>query len=441
MEQDFERRVRKTLEKISQSPEAEHMKKDLQNMARDIQKEFSTYQKNREGTHTQSNEYHYGSNRNFYSENNNNETYRQGASHYSNGSPNKNPYSVGASGKPPEPRPEPNLPVEKKYQTVSVSGTLMTVFGGIGTGVSVWLMILSSAIAALTNLVTVYFYLLVGGLAALTGVFGWMLGKGVSLLKRTSRLKKYLKAIGHGQFCPVDLLVEAVGKEKNYVIKDLQKMIKKRVLPGAHLDDEKTCLMLTDDIYEQYRYVQKQAQEKQAAEEKAKAEKEEKMQEEQDALAKNPELAAAIRQGREMIRQIQEANDRIPGENISEKMFRLEKIVDQIFNEVQKHPEKLPDIRRMMSYYLPTTLKLLDAYEQFDNQAIQGETIKGTKKQIEDSLDTVNLAFENLLDQLFTEKVLDVSSDISVLETMLKQEGLTGSEFQTKKTLEQESEE
>ena len=97
-----------------------------------------------------------------------------------------------------------------------------------------------------------------------------------------------------------------------------------------------------------------------------------------------------------------------------------------------EHPEKLPDIRRLMNYYLPTTLKLLKAYEEFENQPIQGDNIKTGKQQIEDTLDTINLAFENLLDQLFADDVLDVSSDISVLETMLKQEGLTGSEFEKK---------
>ena len=58
--------------------------------------------------------------------------------------------------------------------------------------------------------------------------------------------------------------------------------------------------------------------------------------------------------------------------------------------------------------------------------------IRSAKQQIEATLDTINVAFENLLDKLFTDEVLDVSSDITVLETMLKQEGLTGSEFEPK---------
>ena len=133
-----------------------------------------------------------------------------------------------------------------------------------------------------------------------------------------------------------------------------------------------------------------------------------------------------------MIRRIRESNDRIEGEEVSAKMDRLEQIAEKIFEQVQEHREKLPDIRKLMNYYLPTTLKLLDAYEEFDSQPVQGENIKTAKQQIEQTLDTINIAFENLLDKLFTDEVLDVSSDISVLETMLKQEGLTGSEFDLK---------
>ena len=310
---------------------------------------------------------------------------------------------------------------------------MFTVFGGIGLGIFVLFLLIASWLTALMDLFGAPFAILGSVLTILIAISGIMLGRGIYLLKRTSRLKKYLKIVGKGQFCPIDLLVKESGRDKNFVLKDLNKMIRKKVLPGAHIDDEKTCLMLTDDIYNQYRYVQKQAEERRKEEERLKKERERERKQEEEALAGNPELAVAIRQGREMIEQIRKANDEIEGEEISQKMFRLEKITGQIFEQIQEHPEKLPDVRRLMNYYLPTTLKLLSSYEDFEKQPIQGENIKNAKQQIERSLDTVNAAFENLLDQLFSDEVLDVSSDISVLETMLKQEGLTGPEFGNKK--------
>ena len=79
----------------------------------------------------------------------------------------------------------------------------------------------------------------------------------------------------------------------------------------------------------------------------------------------------------------------------------------------------------MMDYYLPMTVKLLNAYSDMDAQPVQGETIRASKHEIEQTLDTLNLAFEKLLDSVFEDTALDVSSDISVLQTLLAQEGLT----------------
>ena len=109
-----------------------------------------------------------------------------------------------------------------------------------------------------------------------------------------------------------------------------------------------------------------------------------------------------------------------------------EQIVEQIFQRAEEHPEIIPDLKKMMDYYLPMTVKLLDAYEEMDRQPIQGETIRSSKKEIEDTLDTLNEAFAKLLDSVFQDTAWDVSSDISVLHTMLAQEGLTGNDFSKK---------
>ncbi len=92
----------------------------------------------------------------------------------------------------------------------------------------------------------------------------------------------------------------------------------------------------------------------------------------------------------------------------------------------------MPEISKFMRYYLPTTLKLVNAYREFEKQPVQGENIRNAKTEIQTSLEIINKAFENLLDSLFEDDALDISTDISVLHTMLAQEGLTGSDFQKK---------
>ena len=104
-------------------------------------------------------------------------------------------------------------------------------------------------------------------------------------------------------------------------------------------------------------------------------------------------------------------------------------IVTKIFNRVKEKPDLAPDLRKFMEYYLPTTWKLIDAYRVLDQQSIQGENISSSKKEIRDTLDTINEAFENLLDRFFQDTAWDISTDISALQMMLAQEGLTDQGF------------
>ena len=109
-------------------------------------------------------------------------------------------------------------------------------------------------------------------------------------------------------------------------------------------------------------------------------------------------------------------------------MYHLENVIRRIFQRVEQHPELIDDLHKFMDYYLPTTMKLLKAYEELDKQDVEGENIKTAKQEIENTLDTINTAFENLLDSFYKDTAWDVSTDISVLKTMLAQEGLTGDE-------------
>ena len=180
---------------------------------------------------------------------------------------------------------------------------------------------------------------------------------------------------------------------------------------------------MSNDAFTQYNELM-QRMEKQKLEEKLSREKQAKAQKKLD-----PEVQEIIRTGDEYIKKIHESNDAIPGEEISAKISRMEVLVDRIFDRVEQNPESVTDIRRLMEYYLPTTVKLLEAYEQLDGMPVQGENIISSKNEIEKTLDTLNAAFEKLLDSLFQDTAWDVAADISVLNTMLAQEGLTKDDF------------
>mgnify|MGYP002869724191 CR=1 FL=1 len=121
---------------------------------------------------------------------------------------------------------------------------------------------------------------------------------------------------------------------------------------------------------------------------------------------------------------IRKANDAIPNEEMSNKLYRHESIMNRIFDQVKKRPESAKNLRRLMDYYLPTTEKLLKAYIDLDRQPEAGDNIVKTKREIEETLDVINDAFEKLLDSMFENMAWDISSDISVMRSMMEQDGL-----------------
>lgn len=251
------------------------------------------------------------------------------------------------------------------------------------------------------------------------------------------RFRRYREVIGDRTYCLIEELASAIGENYKFVRKDLRKMIGKGFFQTGYLDRKETMLITDSDTYQQYltaqteyerREMTNQAARKEEAKKKARMEEEQK---ESDGRL-TPKCREVVEEGRRYIRHIHECNEKIPGEAISAKLDRLELVITRIFREVERRPETADDMKKMMSYYLPTTQKLLDAYCEMDDQPIAGQNIESTKKEIEATLDTLNTAFENFLDSFFEEKAWDISSDITVLQTMLAQEGLTGKDFEQK---------
>lgn len=137
----------------------------------------------------------------------------------------------------------------------------------------------------------------------------------------------------------------------------------------------------------------------------------------------NPEVDKVIREGRDYLKQLRAANDAIPDESMSECIDRMERSSADIFAYISEHPEKAPQIRKFMNYYLPTTLKLLKSYQRLASQNVKGENVTSTMFNISGMMHTVAAAFEKQLDSLFDDEAMDISADITVFETLLKQEG------------------
>lgn len=328
-----------------------------------------------------------------------------------------------------EPVPKNNLPaLYGSSNGETTKGILKTVFGGISTITGFTFTLISGifhlvGIATGASLTSIPFAL---GLGALVGG-GTLLSSGIRSLGRVSRYKVYLKALGKNTHIALEKLSRSVGKPVKFVRKELQGMINQGLFLEGHLDHEEQNLITSDETYAHYEQSRLQMEARKQAE--AAAPK-------QPSSTPDPKVQEVLDRGNAYLREIRRCNDEIPGEEISAKISRMEAIVQRIFERAKAHPEIIPDLKKLMDYYLPMTIKLLNAYADMDRQPIQGDTIRASKQEIDTTLDTLNLAFEKLLDSVFQDTAMDVSSDISVLHTLLAQEGLTGDDFSNTKQVE-----
>ena len=325
---------------------------------------------------------------------------------------------------------EPVVPKKKdlallyaQTNNLTAGGVLKIVGGGILSFFGLMLLLSSVVFDFLVSGAVAMAVPAASSLACLLGG-GTLTCSGVGTLKKIGRFKTYCKALGQKTVCALETLARSVGKTEKYVLKDVQKMIQSGLFREGHLDKEQTRLITSNETFRNFEHNRLLLEQRQKAEAEAKQRR--------DASPLSPQVREVLDKGEAFLTEIRRCNDAIPGIEISRKISRMEDIVEKIFDRAEKDPGIVPDLKKLMQYYLPMTVKLLNAYADMDAQPVQGETILASKQEIEQTLDTLNLAFENLLDDLFADTALDVSSDISVLNTLLAQEGLTNDGLKSK---------
>ena len=237
-----------------------------------------------------------------------------------------------------------------------------------------------------------------------------MLAGGVSLLlgsgamkRRQRRFATYLRTVGQKQAAPLDYLARAADVSRRKVEKDVSLMLEKGLWGSeAYIDRGSGMLFKSQAAAAAYF----------DADRRAKAEKE---QAERPAPPA-PEGYAAI------LAQIRELNDRIADEAISAKLDRMEQVSGQIFKAIEDDGEKRAAAGTFLNYYLPTTLKLLENYANFEEAGVSGENLSQAKAKIEKTMDSIVAGFEHQLDELYRTDAMDIDSDIRVMETMLRRD-------------------
>lgn len=319
-----------------------------------------------------------------------------------------------------------SLPATKTKSVGQVSSILYMVFGGIGIGTSAALLLAATIIFLVNGYFSSMFLTFLGIFSASSGL---MLRKGIVEKNRLNRMKRYLALFADKMYVNIADLAQSVGKSSKYILKDIKKMLALGFFPEGHLDQKETCLMLDDATYREYLRLEKERKAYELESENQVNTSQPSEQSISHATEGNQELQTMVSEGQEYIRKLHELNDLIPGEVISEKLDRMEQLLKEIFKRLEEDPTQMSQMHKLMNYYLPTTIKLLQSYAEFDDISIPGQDVIKAKTEIEKTVDIINEAFSELLNKLFQATVFDVTTDAQVLQTMLAKEGLTKNDF------------
>lgn len=242
---------------------------------------------------------------------------------------------------------------------------------------------------------------------------GFVLERWGKLAKnRALRYKKYIRELGNNTVVTIDDLCSCAAVEPETVIKDLTYFIKKDYFKEARLVENNSIFILDKKTYEVYKNNYKDVY----------------LGNKNEENLEEGKVDSALEIGKSYITEIAAYLPRLP-ENIQTDVTKLLSIVREIFKQIKKDPERIEELSKFMDYYLPTTVSLLKRYNEFSESEVVTESQKNSMKEIEKTISTIDEAFLKLLNEIYGNVAMDINSDITVLTTMLKQEGLLDNDF------------
>lgn len=237
----------------------------------------------------------------------------------------------------------------------------------------------------------------------------------VSEVKFKTRFDAYIEFLGFKSMEYIEDIALYSKKKEDAVTKDLNRAIKKKLIPQGHFSRNNLVFMVSDKVYDKYmdkpavfdRYFQKQLEERHRVK------------------ARTKRINEIMETGEQYIQKLNDFRTIVADKTISHKIEHMSNIVSMIFHEIDVEPNQVNSLGIFLNYFLPTTEKLLDTYISITEKKVVVPNLAAAKKEIEDSLNTITRSYEAILEKLYEECEMDISSDISAMELMMKKEGLS----------------
>ncbi len=317
-----------------------------------------------------------------------------------------------------------------RISSVRTSGIIRCVIGGLltlsfGTGLIEELFLLGSMSVPSW----------IAGMAFTAVFFGLslaLLASGIRRIRAASDMGDIRRIMGTREAMSIAELAHLMGQKPAKLATSLSYILKNRLLPQGRMDDEQTTLMVTDEAYQHYLALRESEQRRQMEERARRAPGPAAPPSGEPVISSevlSPKVVAFLESGDGYLRQIRQLDVDISDEAVSQRIVKIEAVVGRILARAKEEPQVIDQLGRFVDYYLPTTVKLLSAYDALEEQEAPGDNVQSSRQEIESTLDVLLQAYEKLLDATFADLSMDVSSEISVLNVVLAQEGLTQSPF------------
>lgn len=254
-------------------------------------------------------------------------------------------------------------------------------------------------------------------LTALFSIFGFFTFKKSQQLDMISKdYTRFLRELGHNTVIPIRDLASSVQKSEKDTIKELMYMMNKGYFKQARIVENDSLFLLDIPTFKLYKNQKNQMPNLSHEENKKIA---------QDTSTKTSKDKAEeiIKISSKEITSINLSISRIKNRNFLEKVIEIKKTIENITNIIKRYPEKAYVLDKFIEYYLPTTVKLIDAYTEYEIMESNDSKIKNSLAEIESSIEIINEAFEKIQLELMEDRTMDIKTDIDTMKILLNQEG------------------
>lgn len=241
-----------------------------------------------------------------------------------------------------------------------------------------------------------------------------LIAKFVSSIRHKTRYDIYNELLGFKSLEFIEDLAICSKQKEPTVIKDLQKAVKQKLIPQGHFSRDNLVFIVSDRVYNKYmekpavydRYFQNKIEERRRVQSRSKR------------------ISIIMETGEQYIKKLNDFRTLIKDKTVARKMERLQNVVSMIFHEIDVNPSQAQSLGVFLNYFLPTTEKLLDTYMSITEKRVDGSNLSAAKTEIEEALNTIIGSYESILEKLYEEYEMDISSDIATMEIVMKKEGL-----------------